>query len=86
VLVSLSLREEEDAGIKFSLRSWGDVDVQAIALHFGGGGHVNASGGSIASTLADAEQRLVEAIARYLPPKTAARTSPSLAATWHYDN
>jgi phosphoesterase RecJ-like protein len=85
VLVSLSLREE-DAGIKFSLRSWGDVDVQAIALHFGGGGHVNAAGGSIASSLADAEQRLVQAIAPYLPDKTAARMSPSLAATWHYDN
>lgn len=85
VLVSLSLREEESQ-IKFSLRSWGDVDVQAIALEFGGGGHVNAAGGSVASSLTDAEQRLVESISRSLPQGAGTRTSRDLAAAWPYDN
>ena len=85
VLVSLSLREEESS-IKFSLRSWGDVDVQAIALEFGGGGHVNAAGGSVASSLTEAEHHLVESISRYLPQGATTRTYRDLAAAWHYDN
>ncbi|PKL74249.1 MAG: hypothetical protein CVV27_21475 [Candidatus Melainabacteria bacterium HGW-Melainabacteria-1] len=35
---------------KFSLRSIGDNDVAAVAAHFGGGGHRNASGFAIASS------------------------------------
>jgi phosphoesterase RecJ-like protein len=42
--VGILFRETTDGGTKVSLRSNGDVDVNAIARQFGGGGHVKASG------------------------------------------
>ena len=42
----------ERAGqVKVSLRGKGDVDVQRIAARFGGGGHPNAAGFSVAGAL-----------------------------------
>lgn len=61
VLVAVSLREE-NGEIKFSLRSWGEVDVRAIAAQFQGGGHINASGGRIQATLDQAEEQLIQSI------------------------
>ena len=61
VLVAVSLREE-NGEIKFSLRSWGEVDVKSIAAQFNGGGHINASGGKIQAPLEQAEAQLVDAI------------------------
>jgi phosphoesterase RecJ-like protein len=46
VEVSLLLREE-DEGIKISLRSKNYVDVSKIAVKYGGGGHIRASGATI---------------------------------------
>ncbi len=43
-----------------SLRSNGSVDVAQVAAEFGGGGHPNASGFSIQSTLSDLKARLFE--------------------------
>lgn len=65
VVVAVSLREVEQ-GIKFSLRSWGEVNVQAVAAEMGGGGHPNAAGGLIATGMPEAEERIVEAITGYL--------------------
>ena len=62
VLVGVSLREDPEGNTKFSLRSWGDVDVRSIAVLFGGGGHRNASGGRVPAGLEEAEQKLVSAI------------------------
>lgn len=42
--VAVLLKERPDGGWKVSMRSRGRVDVAAIAGHFGGGGHHNASG------------------------------------------
>lgn len=86
VIVSLSLRQEEPRTIKFSLRSWGEVDVQAIALEFGGGGHINAAGGSLESTLSDAENRLIAAIVRHLPRAAGTNQRQKRAAAFGYDN
>ncbi len=61
VLVAVSLREE-NGEIKFSLRSWGEVDVKSIAAQFNGGGHINASGGKIQASLEAAEEQLVSAV------------------------
>jgi bifunctional oligoribonuclease and PAP phosphatase NrnA len=36
--------KETEAGVRVSLRSVGDVDVSAVATHFGGGGHAFAAG------------------------------------------
>ncbi len=65
VLVAVSIREERDR-IKFSLRSWGEVDVQKIASKLGGGGHPNAAGGSLNCSLNEAEQIILKTIERYL--------------------
>lgn len=43
VEVAAVIREEKD-GHKLSLRSWGRVDVAALAARFGGGGHKRAAG------------------------------------------
>jgi bifunctional oligoribonuclease and PAP phosphatase NrnA len=51
---------------RVSMRSKGDVDVNAVAKQFGGGGHKNASGCSAEGTLADLKallrEKLTEAI------------------------
>ncbi len=49
-----------DGHLRVSLRSKGDVDVRAVAVHHGGGGHVNAAGFSIAAP-ADATRATVVA-------------------------
>lgn len=42
--VTCVLKEERDGSVRVSLRSLGDVDVQAIAQRHGGGGHRFAAG------------------------------------------
>lgn len=55
------LRElPEQNQVRLSLRSRRALDVSAIAEHFGGGGHRNASGCSIEGTLAEVTRRIVE--------------------------
>lgn len=69
VRVAVILREEGPNLYKFSLRSYGDDNVQQIAARFGGGGHCNAAGGTIAASLAEARDRLVSAIGESLELK-----------------
>jgi phosphoesterase RecJ-like protein len=45
------LKERADGEIKLSLRAKGEVDVQAIAASFGGGGHTKAAGATLSGTL-----------------------------------
>lgn len=56
------VRELPEGGVKFSLRSVGTVNVQAVAAAFGGGGHKNAAGGRLDASLDTAAQRLTEAL------------------------
>ena len=65
VMVAVSLREVEH-GIKFSLRTWGEANVQSIAAELGGGGHPNAAGGLIDARIQEAEERIVAAITAHL--------------------
>ncbi len=58
VRISALLREENEHLCKFSLRSSGNVDVQKIALKAGGGGHMNAAGGTLALPLPEARNVL----------------------------
>jgi len=60
--VAVILREEPDGAYKFSLRSTGADNVQAVAALFDGGGHRNAAGGTIADSLESAKARLVKAL------------------------
>ena len=48
------LKERFDGAVKISLRARADVDVQAIAAVFGGGGHKKAAGGLLRMPLASA--------------------------------
>lgn len=66
VQVAVSLREENNGRTKFSLRSNGEVNVQKLASKFGGGGHKNASGGSIRAPIDKSAKTIVEAARRAL--------------------
>jgi phosphoesterase RecJ-like protein len=61
------IKERFDGTVKLSLRARTDVDVQRIAVSFGGGGHTKAAGAtvdmSLAETVAAVESRVREAIA-----------------------
>jgi phosphoesterase RecJ-like protein len=56
------LFRENDGGVGVSLRSKGDVDVSALAVCFGGGGHRNAAGFSWPGTLDEVEPRVLEQV------------------------
>ncbi len=66
VKVAAVLREDAPGCCKFSLRSSGTVDVCAAATLLGGGGHRNASGGTVRMTMEDAEANLLSAIEQEL--------------------
>jgi phosphoesterase RecJ-like protein len=65
---------------RVSMRSKGEIDVCSVAKQFGGGGHKNASGCTVAGTYEEVRARLVaaitEAIARAGAPELAP-TSPA---------
>lgn len=60
--VALLFRELADGSTKVSFRSNGDVDVNALARRFGGGGHVKASGALIGEPLETARTRVIDAV------------------------
>ena len=66
VKVAISLREDSENKIKMSLRSWGEVDVNAIAHSLGGGGHHNAAGGTFYMSMQEAEELVLEKIEQHL--------------------
>lgn len=59
--LAILFRETNEGGTKISFRSNGEVDVNALARQFGGGGHVKAAGALVAGTLGDACPRVLEA-------------------------
>jgi len=59
VEVAALVKAFADDGVRVSLRSRGAVDVQAVARRFGGGGHRNAAGCTIALPAAPARQALL---------------------------
>lgn len=61
VEVALCFREG-DGDVRVSLRSRGRVDVSAIAMRWGGGGHRNAAGCAITGTLDGARDAIVAAV------------------------
>ncbi|MCH9648021.1 MAG: bifunctional oligoribonuclease/PAP phosphatase NrnA [Deltaproteobacteria bacterium] len=56
----------DDNTVKASLRSQGKIDVEAIARHYGGGGHHNAAGCAVNLDLATAQQEIVAALAEQM--------------------
>ena len=60
VQVAIFFRELPDGRWRVSLRSKGEVNVSAVAEHFGGGGHKCASGCSLDGPMEVAVSRVVE--------------------------
>lgn len=52
-------KERRDGSVKVSLRSVPGVDVAAVALHFGGGGHRQAAGATLEGPIQEAEEQLL---------------------------
>ena len=65
VRIGMILREDAPGLVKFSLRSEGDDNVQAVAKSLGGGGHKNASAGSIRGSMHQAENLVLGALANH---------------------
>jgi len=59
VSLAIVLKEAADS-VKVSLRSKGKHNVAAIARDFGGGGHYNAAGATVAAPMADVRKQLLE--------------------------
>lgn len=64
--VTMLFREVGPENIRISLRSRNGVDVNQIARIFGGGGHVAAAGCTINAPLADAEERVVAEVLKWM--------------------
>jgi len=63
VIVAIFFEELSDGKVRVSMRSKTDqVDVSAICQKFGGGGHKLAAGTRVKGTLAEAEQKILEAV------------------------
>ena len=63
VIVAVFFEELADGKVRVSMRSKDSaVDVCAICQKFGGGGHTLAAGARVRGTLAEVEQRVMEAI------------------------
>lgn len=66
VQVSALFRELDGGGVKVSMRSRGLVDVAAVALEMGGGGHRNAAGMRLDGDLDEVRGRVSAVLARRL--------------------
>jgi len=62
VTVAVLFQEISQDYYKISLRSKGDVNVEKIASHFGGGGHVNASACRIAGDIGTVKKKLLDVL------------------------
>lgn len=58
--LALLFRDLGHGKVKVSFRSVGDVDSNALARRFGGGGHIRASGALIAGTLEEVKARVLD--------------------------
>jgi phosphoesterase RecJ-like protein len=69
--LALFFRDLGHGKVKVSFRSTGDVDVNALARQFGGGGHAKASGALIPGSLDAVRERVVAAARAHLAGTTA---------------
>ena len=59
--LALLFRDLGHGKVKVSFRSIGNVDANAIARRFGGGGHVKAAGALLEGSLAEVKAKVVAA-------------------------
>ena len=69
--MALFFRDLGYGKVKVSFRSTGEVDVNAFARQFGGGGHAKASGALIAGSLDDVRERVIAAAHEFLSTPSA---------------
>ncbi len=74
VKVAVLFRELTGGGYKVSFRSRDTLDVSRIAGHFGGGGHMNASGCTIPGELARIKDDVISVTQRVLEETTGGET------------
>jgi phosphoesterase RecJ-like protein len=74
------IRQREDGTHKVSLRSRGEIDVEKIARHHGGGGHRNAAGFVMEGEGEQVRQQVVAALAAALPHGPAVEAPQSATA------
>jgi phosphoesterase RecJ-like protein len=60
--VAILFRETNDGATKISFRSNGEIDVNAVARQFGGGGHVKAAGALVGEPLESARSKALDAV------------------------
>ena len=59
--LAILFRETNDGATKISFRSNGEMDVNALARQFGGGGHVKAAGALVGDALDSARAKVLDA-------------------------
>jgi bifunctional oligoribonuclease and PAP phosphatase NrnA len=64
--MALFFRDLGHGKVKISFRSTGNVDVNAFAKQFGGGGHAKAAGALVTGDLAEVREKVVEAAREHL--------------------
>ena len=71
--VVIFFKQEKGDEYRVSLRSKADVDVNAVAKAFGGGGHKNASGCTVTGAIEDLRRTFVEKVGDALDGRPARR-------------
>ncbi|MFA6078894.1 MAG: DHHA1 domain-containing protein [Candidatus Omnitrophota bacterium] len=71
VRVAIIFKESLDSSgkVNVSFRSKGEIDVNVLASHFGGGGHMKASGCIIKGTLDEAKKKVLDRVEEVLGHK-----------------
>jgi phosphoesterase RecJ-like protein len=59
-MISIVFVEQSNGGVKVSWRSQPGLDVSAIALKFGGGGHPAAAGAEVSGNIEEVRHRVVD--------------------------
>lgn len=60
VEIAILLREGDDGKTRASIRTTGPWDASKLCAHFGGGGHIRASGCTIVATIDEAERQVID--------------------------
>jgi phosphoesterase RecJ-like protein len=59
--IAATLREDTPTRCKLSIRSFGEMDVRALTLRFGGGGHKHAAGATLNEPVDSALEKVIAA-------------------------
>ncbi len=62
VEVALLFREYKDGKVKISFRSKNEIDVNALASVFGGGGHIKASGATVPGSISSVKEQVLKKV------------------------